>query len=109
MTKDNEGLISTTDDDLPISIIHSRDQIVFGGKLEQDYRFLNYRFRAIAGEIVARVYLDDMWEISITEPIGPVTLPDDVMAYLQARFRVIKQLGGSNGYTVIWRKQGKRR
>jgi hypothetical protein len=87
---------------------HSRDQIVFGGKLKQDYNFLNYRFRAAAGDIQARVYLDDMWEVSITEPIDLEVLPVDVLAYLQARFRVIKQLGGSNGYRVIWRKPAKR-
>jgi hypothetical protein len=109
MSGNPEGVNSTEDDDLPISITHSRDTIVFGGKLEQDYRFLTYRFRVPAGEIVARVYLDDAWEVSITDPMGPVTLPDDVMIYLQSRFRVIKQLGGSNGYTTIWRKQGKKR
>jgi hypothetical protein len=109
MSDDLEGSNSTEDDDLPISITHSRDTIVFGGKLEQDYRFLTYRFRVPAGEIVARVYLDDASEVSITEPMGPITLPDDVMIYLQSRFRVIKQLGVSNGYTTIWRKQGKKR
>ena len=109
MSDDLEGSKSTADDELPISITHSRDTIVFGGKLEQDYRFLTYRFRRQAGDIVARVYLDDVWEVSITEPMGPVTLPDDVTAYLQSRFRVIKQLGGSNGYVTIWRSQGKKR
>ena len=109
MSDDLEGSNSTEDDDLPISITHSRDTIVFGGKLKQDYRFLTYRFRGPAGDIVARVYLDDAWDVSITEPVGNVTLPDDVMAYLQSRFRVIKQLGGSNGYATIWQKQGKKR
>jgi hypothetical protein len=109
MNSDLEGCHSTEDDDLPISIIHSRDTIIFNGKLEQDYRFLNYRFHCSSGEIVARVYLDDVWEVSITEPVGPASLPVDVLAYLQSRFRVIKQLGGSNGYTVIWRQQGKKR
>lgn len=109
MSHDLEGSNSTEDDDLPISITHSRDTIVLGGKLEQDYRFLTYRFRGPAGNIVARAYLDDVWEVSITEPMGPVTLPYDVMTYLQSRFRVIKQLGGSNGYVTIWRKQGKQR
>jgi hypothetical protein len=109
MIDDPEGSHSTEDDDLPISITHSRDTIMFGGKLEQDYRFLNYRFPGPSGDIVARVYFDDVWEVSITEPMGPQTLPDDVMAYLQSRFREIKQLGGPNGYTTIWRKQGRKR
>jgi hypothetical protein len=109
MNDELDGSHSTEDDDLPLSIIHSRDTIVFGGKLEQDYRFLNYRFRGPAGEIVARVYLDDVWEVSITEPMNLPELPSDVLAYLQKRFRVIKQLGGPDGYRTIWREQGKRR
>ncbi len=109
MSDDLEGSNSTEDDDLPISITHSRDTIVFGGKLAQDYRFLTYRFRGPAGDIVARVYLDDAWEVSITEPMGNVTLPDDVTAYLQSRFRVIKQLCGPNGYATIWQKQVRKR
>jgi hypothetical protein len=103
-----DGSFHTDDDDLPIAITHARDTIVLGGQLEQDYRFLNYRFRGHTGEIVARVYLDDVWEISITEPVDLAALPDDVMAYLQKRFRVIKQLSGAEGYRVIWRKSGNR-
>jgi hypothetical protein len=94
----------TDDDDLPLSITHSRDMIIFGGKLEQDYRFLVYRFATPNGEIEARAYLDDIWEVSITEPIDLDILPDDVAAYLQKRFNVIKQLGGPDGYRVIWQK-----
>ena len=109
MSDDLEGSKSTADDELPISITHSRDTIVFGGKLAQDYRFLTYRFLGASTDVVARVYLDETWEVSITEPMGPVTLPDNVMTYLQSRFRVIKQLGGPNGYTTIWRKQGRKR
>jgi hypothetical protein len=108
LAEELDGSFQTDDDDLPIAITHSRDTIMFGGKLEQDYRFLNYRFRGAVGEIVARVYLDDVWEVSITAPTDVAALPEDVMAYLQKRFRVIKQLGGSDGYHVIWRQQGKR-
>jgi hypothetical protein len=108
MSDELEGSNSTEDDELPISITHSRDTIVFRGKLKQDYSFLTYRFSGPAGEIVARVYLDDVWEVSIIEPMGPITLPEDVNTYLQSRFRVIKQMGGSDGYTTIWRKQKKK-
>jgi hypothetical protein len=104
-----DGSFQTDDDDLPLSITHSRDTIVFDGKLEQDYRFLTYRFQGPTGEIIARVYLDDVWDVSITQPMEEALLPENVMAYLQKRFRVIKQLGGSDGYRVIWRKQGKQR
>jgi hypothetical protein len=98
-----DGSNSTRDDDLPVSIIHSRDTIVFGGNVEQDYRFLDYRFRAPDGEIVARVYLDDVWEVSIIEPIDGATLPDDVFQYLKSRFRVITLTGGPDGDRTLWR------
>jgi hypothetical protein len=103
-----DGSFQRGDDDLPISIILSRDAIIFDDKLEQDYWFLTYRFRCPSGDILTRVYLNDVWEVSITEPTE-VTLPTQtVIAHLQKHFRLIKQLGGANGYYVIWRQQGKR-
>lgn len=93
---------TTDDDDLPVSIKHQRDTIVIDGKLEQDYRFLTYRFAADDGELEARAYLDDIWEVSITAPIDLPVVPADVLAYLQKRFSVIKQLGGMDGYRVLW-------
>lgn len=93
---------TTIDNDLPLSIKHQRDRIIIDGKLEQDYRFLTYRFATSDGEIEARTYLDDVWQVSITAPIDIPTLPADVLAYLQARFNVIKQLGGPDGYRIIW-------
>ena len=101
MTNLNFASETTDDDDLPISIRHQRDTIIDDGKLEQDYRFLTYRFAAADGEIEARAYLDDIWQVSITAPIDLPSLPVDVLAYLQRRFRVIKQLGGQDGYRVI--------
>jgi hypothetical protein len=101
---DSNPVWTTDDDDLPLSITHSRDMIFFDGKLEQDYRFLIYRFAAPDGVISARVYLDDMWQVSITEPLHIPALPDDVAAYLKKRFNVIKQLGGPEGYRIIWSK-----
>ncbi len=90
--------LSTEDNDLPLSIIHARDTIIIDGRVEQDYRFLVYTFE---GGAAARMYLDDPWEVSITAPIdGPPPAP--VMAYLQRRFAVIKQLGGEEGYRIIW-------
>ena len=111
MSDQLEGSFQTDDDDLPLSITHSRDTIMFGGKLDQDYRFLIYRFRGPSGDIHARAYLDDIWEVSILNGETETTLPADVMGYLQGRFNVIKVLGGSNGYTTIWHKHkpGKRR
>jgi hypothetical protein len=92
------------DDDLPLSILHQRDSIIINGKMDQDYRFLSYRFAAENGEIEARAYLDDIWEVSIIAPIDIPVLPTDVMAYLQKRFNVIKKLGGPEGYRIMWEK-----
>jgi hypothetical protein len=100
---------STNDDDLPIAITHSRDRIVFDGRVEQDYRFLTYRFKGRDREISARVYLDDPWIVSITEPMDCETLDADILAYLQKRFNLIRRLGGPDGYIDMWvkHKRGK--
>jgi hypothetical protein len=59
MTEITDYGMTTDDDDLPLSITHSRDTISFAGKVEQDYRFLVYRFK-VEGEVVeARMYLDE--------------------------------------------------
>jgi hypothetical protein len=105
MTDQADGYTSTDDDDLPISITHSRDVIAFGGRVEQDYRFLVYRFRGAAGEVVARTYLDEIWTVSITEPLVDTAVPHDVLQYLQKRFTLIQQLGGPDGYTRLWSKE----
>jgi hypothetical protein len=91
------------DDELPISITHSRDTIVIDGNVEQDYRFLVYRFRGPDAEIFARTYLDDPWVVAITSPPFGSPLPTEVIAYLRKRFDVIRQLGGPEGYTELWR------
>jgi hypothetical protein len=87
------------DDDLPLSITHSRDSIVVDGVLEEDYRYLVYRF---AGDVVARAYLDDIDEVSILSPHDSPAIPEAVMRYLQRRFLKVNQLGGPQGYHVIW-------
>lgn len=94
--------MTTIDDDLPLSIIHSRDRIIFDGKVDQDYRFLTYRFSAADGEVEARVYLDDLWRIAILAPNFDKPVPDEILAYMRSRFRLITKLGGQDGYTVIW-------
>jgi hypothetical protein len=77
-----DGGAPTDDDNLPLSITHSRDIIAFGGKIEQDYRFLNYRFRAADGDNVARATLDDIWEVSILEGGESPPWPLEVNTYL---------------------------
>jgi hypothetical protein len=102
MTKEIEIHDVTPDDnDLPLSIVHSRDTIIINGKVEQDYRFLNYKF---TGGVEARAYLDDIWEVSILAPMEGAAIDASVMAYLQRRFNVIKRLGGPEGYEIIWEK-----
>jgi hypothetical protein len=91
--------IQTDDNDLPLSITHARDTIVVDGKLKQDYRTLYYMFE---GGIEARVYLDDVWTISVLKPHVGTSLPPPVFRYMQQRFRLIKQLGGPEGYTTLW-------
>jgi hypothetical protein len=90
MPVDGEPVLSTDDDHLPLSITHSRDTIAFDGKIEQDYRFLDYRFKGRDGDIIARMYLDDPWTVSIIEPMNCETLDADIQAYLQKRFKLIE-------------------
>ncbi len=109
MATDNDDIIQSTDDnDLPISITHERDTLIFDGKIEQDYRFLTYRFKGRDGEIGARMYLDEPWTVSITEPMNCAALDADVLAYLQKRFNVIRRLGGPDGYIDVWVKPKRR-
>jgi hypothetical protein len=98
MPESGEALPLTEDDDLPLSITHSRDTIAFDGKIEQDYRFLNYRFKGRNGDVIARMYLDDPWTVSIIEPMNCETLDADILAYLQRRFNLIRCYGGPDGY-----------
>jgi hypothetical protein len=63
-----------------------------------------YRFNGRDGEIVARMYLDEPWIVSVTEPMNCETLDPDILAYLQKRFNLIRRLGGPNGYIDMWVK-----
>lgn len=90
-----------TDDDPPlaVTITHHRDKLSFGGKVEQDYRFILYDFTQAGAGVTARMYLDDARRVSLTSPNGEV--PDAVLFYLQRRFDVITRMG-DNGYEVFW-------
>jgi hypothetical protein len=90
------------DDDLPVLIRHSRDQVIIDGELHQDYNFLVYTFDGDSGEVTARTYLDNIWEVSILSPMFGEAVDAAVLRYLQRRFGLIKQLGGPEGYTVLW-------
>jgi hypothetical protein len=95
--------LNTDDDDaLPVSIRHSRDQVIIEGEIHQDYNFLVYSFGGDGGEVTARTYLDNIWEVSILSPLFGEMVDPAVLRYLQRRFGVIKQLGGPEGYIVIW-------
>jgi hypothetical protein len=101
------ALDTDDDNDLPCSIHHARDTIIIDGKVDQDYRFLIYTFDGADGEITARAYFDDPWEVSILTPMNKAVIDLPVMRYLQRRFRVIKRLGGPEGYEVIWREESR--
>jgi hypothetical protein len=103
MTPTITAIDTDDDNDLPRSIQHARDTVIIDGKVDQDYRFLIYTFGSAQGEVVARAYFDDPWEVSILAPTDGAKLDASVLRYLQRRFRVIKQLGGPEGYAVIWR------
>jgi hypothetical protein len=101
-SEDGSGFASAGNSNLPLSITHERDTIEFDGQVEQDYRFLVYRFASTAGDIVARAYFDDPWTVSITQPTDGAPIESEVMEYLQQRFDEIRQLGGPNGYVTLW-------
>jgi hypothetical protein len=104
MSDDFSECIFTSDDpEIEVTIAHDRDRLVFGGKVEQDYRFLTYGFPDKDGAVVATLYLDDAHRIKITEPIYDKPIPERIFYYMQRRFREIDQLGGSNGYVELWK------
>jgi hypothetical protein len=106
---DEHGYITTAEaNDLPVSITHERDTIIFDGIIEQDYRFLVYRFKGHSRDIVARMCLFEPWTVSITEPIDWVDDDAAVLEYLKKRFNVIRLLGGPDGYREIWCKKSSR-
>ncbi len=108
MTDDPKIDVTSTDADnhLPLSIIHARDQVIIDGEVEQDYQFLTYAFASATGTVMARCYLDTFREVSIQTPMVGAEIAPDIMAYLQARFESIQQLGGPEGYTRIWTAPG---
>jgi hypothetical protein len=104
MSDDFKECVFTKDDpELDVTISHHRDMLVFGGNVEQDYRFLTYHFPNATGHVVATVYLDDTYCIKITEPVFGNPIPEKILFYMQRRFREIIQLGGSNGYVRLWK------
>jgi hypothetical protein len=104
MDDDFSQCIFTADDpEIAVIISHHRDKLVFGGKVEQDYRFINYEFETPAGNISATMYLDDAHCVRITAPVYSQPIPEPVFQYLSRRFQTIEQLGSSNGYVQIWK------
>ena len=103
MSDDFDQSFFTRDDpEIDVAISHDRDLIAFGGKVEQDYRYLNYVFSCPEGDVEARMYLDDAWKIKVTVPVFGGSIPGSVVDYLKRRFTSIWQLGGPDGYAVVW-------
>lgn len=77
-------------------IEHFRDIIADDdGGIEQLYSYVVYDF---GDDVIARAYFDDPDRVALMRT-GAV--PDAVLAYLQARFWQIDQLG-EQGYETIW-------
>jgi hypothetical protein len=96
----------------PSRLEHLCDQIIFDGKIEQQYNFLSYEFVCDDMLVCARAYLDDISEVSLFGPyrrdLPPenqvplsVAFPPSVLAYLQRRYRRLKILG-ADGYETLW-------
>jgi hypothetical protein len=99
----SECIFTSDDPDITVTISHHRDKLVFGGKVEQDYRFLTYVFPDPADTVEACMYLDDERHVTITLPLYPTPIPSLILTYFQRRFQTIDQLGGSNGKVEIWK------
>jgi hypothetical protein len=104
MSDSSEPVRKTDDDDLPVSITHSRDTITFAGTVAQDYRYLTYHFGSAMGGVEATMYLDDPWTVTITLPPAGTPIPDAVLAYFVNRFTLVQQLGGPDGPAELWSK-----
>jgi hypothetical protein len=103
MGDDYDECIFTSDDPpLDVTITHNRDRLKFGGKVEQDYRFLTYVFPDSSGDIEAHMYLDDADNVTIAQPVYGNPVPASIMTYLQRRFRNIMQVGGTDGSVALW-------
>jgi hypothetical protein len=89
------------DNSLPDSIIHGRDTHIENEKIICDYNFLNYYFTGKLGNVCARVYVDDMHEISILTPSDEALIDEDILLYLQRRFHKIDILK-EGGYKRLW-------
>lgn len=98
----SESFFTRDDPEIAVVITHNRDLIAFDGKVEQDYRFLNYVFTEPTGNVEACMYLDDTRRIQITVPLVGTAVHVSVLAYLQRRFDHISQLGGPEGYITLW-------
>ena len=96
---------------VPIEIRHNVDEVVFDGKREQRYNFIDYHFEKYGAYCRARTYLDEIEAVSLYGPsrsreeVSPVEAPqlrEEVLAYLKRRFMAIDVLG-EEGYVELWR------
>jgi hypothetical protein len=99
----NECIFTSDDPEIAVTISHDRDMLMFGGKVEQDYRFITYAFPDPAGTVEACMYLDNERSVTITMPLYPKPIPPPILRYFQRRFQTIDQLGGANGTVEIWK------
>lgn len=98
----------------PVAIVHKFDEISVGGRIQESYNYLDYRFERDGAVVHARVYLYEPGCVSVLPPatesmhgvrLDDVEAPafhDDVLLYLARRFRVITAPHHQFGYRAIW-------
>ena len=88
-------------------IVHGRDLIVEGGRLEQDYNFIDYFFGVEIDDqkLYARHYLDEPGQVTIRarfEQVADKPWFPPILAYLQYRFDKI-DVPGPGGSETRWK------
>jgi hypothetical protein len=100
-----------TDDDIePFKMTHNRDLIYDGGRLEQDYNFIDYYFGDPTAPVQARHYLDSH-EVTIDPPErthlpqtadeAALLLDPAIIRYFKKRFRSVLILT-ADAYQELW-------
>jgi hypothetical protein len=106
-------LFRTEGDPLAVSIEHHRDQLRTETELDNDFNFLDYKFAARPA-MSARVFLEEPATVLVhfSDGIAPSSLKalrratgDEILCYLQKRFRQIEVFRADKGYRPVWRAE----
>lgn len=94
------------DDGAPDRITHGADYMLTApGSIEFYYNFLIYTWTIDGATVSARVYLDDIQEVSVFAAPGKLETPAfaPMLRYLQRRYRVLKTFA-DGGYQVCYKR-----